>query len=225
MSETAQTLIKAALRSIGVIATGETPTSEELADGLEALKFMLRSWSAKNINIFALTRQAATLNGASSYTIGSGGTINTTRPVKILSAESADYPIEMIDFATYQRLNLSNSSGYCEKMWYNPLYPLGFIYPWPLSSEAITLNCLTPLTDPTAITTSITFPPEYDEAIKYNLAIRLAPEYQRNVSKEVVAIATESLKTLQSNNFGSQMTVVRPEIIKIAYPKYDIDYD
>jgi hypothetical protein len=49
MSETAQTLIKAALRTIGAIAMGETPTADEMTEGLEALKFMLRHWSNKNI--------------------------------------------------------------------------------------------------------------------------------------------------------------------------------
>ena len=100
MSETAQTLIKAALRSIGVIAVGETPTADEMANGLEALWFMLRNLSSKNINIYAITRQAAVFNGSEYYTIGSGGDIDTTWPVEIMSAETTEYPIEIIDFKT-----------------------------------------------------------------------------------------------------------------------------
>ena len=52
MSETANTIIKAALRAIGAIATGETPTDAEMQDGLEALKFMLRTWSDDNIRLY-----------------------------------------------------------------------------------------------------------------------------------------------------------------------------
>ena len=73
MSETAQTLIKAALRSIGAIATGETPTAAEMADGLESMKLMFRSWSAKNIRLYYTKQETLTMGGASSYTIGSGG--------------------------------------------------------------------------------------------------------------------------------------------------------
>jgi len=225
MSETAQTLIKRSLRLIGAIATGETPTADELAEGLEALRMMLRNWSSRNINIYGITQQSVSLTGATSYTIGSGGTIATTRPVDILSATGANYSIEMIDYSTYQRLNLAGGGGECEKIWYNPLYPLGYLYPWPLSSETITLDCLMPLSDPTAITTSISFPPEYDDAIVYNLALRLAPEYEADPSGVIIGLAADTLKALETRNFANSMKVVRPEILKLATARWNIDYD
>jgi len=40
-------------------------------------------------------------------------------------------------------------------------------------------------------------PPEADEAIAYNLALRLAPEYQINPSAAVIAYADEGLRALQ----------------------------
>ena len=80
MSELVSTLIKAAFRVIGVTASGETPTDGEMADGLEALKFMLRHWSNSNTRIYYTTKDTLTLNGATSYTIGSGGDCNTVRP-------------------------------------------------------------------------------------------------------------------------------------------------
>ena len=52
MSETAQTLIKAALRVVGAYASGETPEASMTNDGFEALKLMLRNWSAKNIRLY-----------------------------------------------------------------------------------------------------------------------------------------------------------------------------
>ena len=224
MSETASTLIKASLRLAGVIATGETPTASEMDDGLEALQFMLRNWSSRGIRIPYYTRVSATLDGSASYTIGSGGDINTTRPLSIVSAESADYPIKITDFNTYQLLSVSDSgAGDCEYIWYNPSYPLGYIYPWPLSSETITLTCQVPLTDPTVLTSSIAFPPEYDEAIKYNLAVRLAPEYEKEPSRLVLGMAMETLAAIETNNFASQIKVMRPEILKLATARYDID--
>ena len=73
MSMTAQELIKAAMRLINATADGETPTASEMADGLEALKIMLRSWSSDNLMIYFIEQETLTLTGASSYTIGSGG--------------------------------------------------------------------------------------------------------------------------------------------------------
>jgi hypothetical protein len=40
-------------------------------------------------------------------------------------------------------------------------------------------------------------PPEADEAIAYNLALRLAPEYQLSPSAAVIEYATEGLRALQ----------------------------
>lgn len=40
-------------------------------------------------------------------------------------------------------------------------------------------------------------PPEADEAIAYNLALRLAPEYQTQPSSAVIVYAAEGLRTLQ----------------------------
>jgi hypothetical protein len=41
--------IKRAMRLIGAAATGETPSADELADGLTALNAMLSSWSLESL--------------------------------------------------------------------------------------------------------------------------------------------------------------------------------
>ena len=213
MSETAQTLIKAALRAIGVIATGETPTADELADGLESLKFMLRHWSTKNIMVYFITLDTVTLNGSEYYTIGSGGTVNTARPDDIRSASFGDAsgvesPIDIIDEAKYRALILKTLSGSASSLWYNPEYPLGKLYFWPRGSGTAYIDSLKPLTEPTLITTTIQFPPGYDEAIKWNLALRLCPEYGKEPSGLVVALAKSALHSIESKNFDAQMNAV-----------------
>ena len=55
MAETARTLIDMALKEIGAIAIGETPTADEEQDGLKKLQIMLRHWSSKNIRIHFIT--------------------------------------------------------------------------------------------------------------------------------------------------------------------------
>ncbi len=47
-----QELIKAALRALGVIATGETPTNAEIADGREALNLLIKSWQGEGIGLW-----------------------------------------------------------------------------------------------------------------------------------------------------------------------------
>jgi len=227
MSETAQTLIKAALRSIGVIAPGETPTDDEIQDGLEAMKFMFRHWSSLDIRISEVKVENFPLTGAGSYTIGSGGTFNTVRPASIRGAYvrdayNFDNPLKIIDEAKYRDLHLKSIVAVAGYLWYNPTYPLGTIYLYPLDGSTIYLHSLKPLTDPTIITSSIAFPPEYDEAIKFNLALRLAPEYGKEPSQMVLAFASGAMKDIESKNFAAQINAVKPEVIKIAR-RYSID--
>ncbi len=227
MSETAQTLIKAALRSIGVITSGETPTADELNDGLEAMKFMFRHWSAKNIRLYFMTSETFALTGAASYTIGSGGVINTARPVSIRGAyirdsNGSDSVLNIIDEARYRSLQIKNISAPGESLWYSPEYPLGKIYIYPLCTGTLYLNSLKALADPSLITSSIAFPPEYDEAIKYNLAVRMAPEYGKEPSNIVLGLAKSGLDDIETRNFAEQMNAARPEVIKLV-EKYSIN--
>jgi len=227
MSETANTLIKSALRGIGVIATGETPTADEMNDGFEALKFMLRAWSAKNIMIPYITNEAITTTGAESYTWGTGGAIATARPEAIVGAYVVDDRIiEIVDQAKYRRKRVSGDTGNTLYIWYSPEFPLGKVYIFPLGSETIYIDCLKALSDPALLTSDVAFPPEYDEAIKYNLAVRLAPEYGKSVSPEVAALALNGLTTIENRNFGSQMGSVISELVNLSYgSRYNIDSD
>ncbi len=222
MSETAQTLVEGALRVIGVIATGEDPTADELADGLEAMKFMLRHWSDLNIRLYYTKQDTHVLTGVASYTIGPAGTINTVRPVSIRGARVDDDVMKIIDEATYRRICSPSVSGTPNYLWYSPEFPLGKIYIYPLGSGTLYLDSLKPLTDPTLITESIEFPPGYDEVIKFNLAIRLAPEYGKEPSATVISLALSGLRDMETRNFAEQVVSVRPEIIRLA-THYNID--
>ena len=224
MSETALTLIKSAYRSLGVIASGETPTADEVQDGLQALQFMLRSWSAQNLRLYYTKQESVAMTGAASYTIGSGGDINSVRPTSIRGAWTADNPVSLISEDRYRQVRMStDTSGPCEYLWYSPEYPLGVLYPWPYGGATLYIDSLKPLTDPTVITDSIAFPPPYDEAIKYNLAVRLASESEREPSNVVATLASVSLRVIENMNFAEQVNPARLEIIKIAHARYNID--
>lgn len=222
MSETVQTLIKAALRAIGVIASGETPTAAELEDGRESMQFMLENWSARNIRLFYTEQLTLSASGSESYTVGTGGDINTTWPSAIRGARTADGIVKIIDEATYRQYRVNNSVGPVGYIWYNPKYPLGYLYPWPLSSDTIYIDALVPLTNPSALTTSMVFSPPYNDPVKWNLAVRMAPEYGKEVSQTVAALAISSLEAIESRNFSNQINASRLDLIRFA-GRYNID--
>lgn len=227
MSETALTLIKSALRVIGVIAPGETPTDDEVQDSLQSLKFMFRHWSAKNIRIYYTKQDTLALSGAQSYTIGSGGDCDTVRPASIRGAfvrdsNSFDHPLRIIDEDKYRSLRLKNISGTVEYIWYSPEYPLAKIYVFPTGGSTIYIDSLKPLSEPATITTDVAFPPEYDEAIKYGLAVRMAGEFGKTLSPDIVDLAQTGMDDIERRNFAEQINMARPEIIRMS-GRYNID--
>ena len=96
---TATTLITDSLQSLGVVAAGQSPTANDLSDGLRKLNNMLGLWSLSTLLVPFRTQISKTLDGSSSYTVGAGGDINTTRPAAIDSAYvrviDVDYPVRV----------------------------------------------------------------------------------------------------------------------------------
>ncbi len=55
------------------------------------------------------------------------------------------------------------------------------------------------------IASILSFPPNYEEPIIYNLAVRMAPEFGKTISAEVAAIAASGLEGLIQLNSGNQV--------------------
>ena len=215
---TAQELIDAALRVIGAVDPGETPSSTERTNALEALKIMLRQWSSKGLFVFVNTEDTHTLtSGTKSYTIGSGATINTTRPVKIINAYvnqgGLDYQIEIIGESEYVAIaDKDLGYNYPSKLWYQPGYSTGTIYIYPPGGGTLHLFSQKPLTEP-GLSDDITFPGVYDAAIKYGLAVHIAPEYGGLRDPMVAALAQEAYNDVIGINASLAAEVVNTDIL------------
>jgi hypothetical protein len=207
LSATASDVIRRSLRLIGAIAGGETPSSTEEADALQVLNAMLDSWNTESLAVYALRDETLTLTGAASYTIGGGGDLDTTRPVRIESAferyNDTDYPVKIASAAAWYALAVktTTSSNVSEWLYYEPAYPLGtlHLYPKPISG-VLHLVTRVPFVAYSA-TDSLALPPGYQDAITYHLAIRLAPEYGRPVTPELAALARAAKDNIQRANF------------------------
>lgn len=204
---TVNELIRRSLLLIGEIESDETLTADQSADGLSALQDMLSSWSVDSIKIPYVTTESFTLTvSKQSYTYGTGGDFNSTRPVQIedvyLRENNQDYPVEIIRQDRYNEIVNKSASGRPAEIYYVPGYPLGLVYLDVASDKAYTLvfDVLKELTNPTAITDSVSFPEGYLRAIRFNLAVELAAEYSIPVKNEVAMIARESKKAIERSN-------------------------
>jgi len=206
---TVRQLVTDALSLLKVTESGEAITNSEAQDGMRALNQLIDSWANESYMIYRkVQRTHALTSGTGQYSIGSGATINTTRPVKISQAyvrdsNNADYPINCrINNQQWSRILLKSLSGtYPEFLYYRPSYPNGEInlYPEPGSGLTLYMECWDQFSAYTAITDSIALPPGYERALKYNLAIELAPEY-RDPSQLVLKLAQESKERIKDVN-------------------------
>jgi len=200
---TYQNLVDGALRLIGAIESGEAPSSDESNDAIEALNQMLSSWYEEGIYIPSRTRESFTLTSSKeSYSIGSGGDLSTSWPMTIESAywrkDNVDYPMHFMDEREYSVIANKLTSSRPTRLYYEPSYPLGdirFDY-LPDITYQLNLVSLKPLSD-VSLTDNVDLPGSFRRALKFNLAIDIAPEYGRPVPAEVAAGAIESKRAIE----------------------------
>lgn len=232
---TALDLIKAAMRIIGVTAQGNPLSSEDAANGLEALKLMLQRWSAGSLTVYQISQNSVTLTAdKSQYTIGDGGDVDATRPTRIVGIfvrddNGNDFLVRQIDDRQYRSISGKTSvSQRPSSFWYNPNYPLGEInlYPVPnVSGETMFVDSQQPLTEFASLTTDASFPPEYLPAIKWSLASELAPEYGKQITRDMAMMARASLEKIHTVNAASQLRSAQLDIPAGARSSYNIYTD
>lgn len=183
-------LIEAAIGKLGVLAAGQTPSTEDYDKGALFLNILvgeLRTmqvplWSRKSYS-FSLT------SGVASYEIGTGKTLNTPYPLKMLQAYtvqttgSTKVPIDIIADIRYNMLPISAGSSYPVQMTYQPFVNYGVMKFWPTpdASTAATTTVTIVYQEPfeyfNSATDTMDFPEEWYNAIIYKLAVLLAPDW------------------------------------------------
>lgn len=203
-------LIAGALRLIGGISQGGTPTSAQVTEAAEALNLMVKAWEADGMPLWGLTEYQMTLTaGVSTYQLGIGKTIAIAKPLKVLQAwnrntsSSVDIPMKVLTKQEYNALGNKTSSGNPVQFYYNPLLSYGELHVFPVpsatdaSGNTINLVYQRPFEDFVATGDNPDFPQEWMEALKYGLAVRLAPEYGLPVQeRQILSQEAKSIKDL-----------------------------
>lgn len=205
-------LIAGSLRLIGALSSSEVPAGQEQHDAFNALSDMLDRWSTNGLVVFDKIIEPFTLvAGQQSYTIGTGGDFDTVRPQKILNAgiqfagisPATELPVNIINLDQWSEIIVKDiQSTLPIALYLEDSFPLAVINLWPVPSAANILNLYSwkPLTPFASASTVISLPPGFAEALRYNLAVRLAPEYGKTPREDIVQIAMDSLADLKRMN-------------------------
>jgi len=240
---TALDVVVRAYKALTVVATSSatSPTTEQRNDGLTAFQSLLDSWNTENLTLFSVRENSFTLSiGVSSYTVGSGATVNVTRPMQILQAYVRDsggnnYPLNIRTRDQWNMIGNRSSiitSQIPTDIFYDPTYANGVIgvFPYPLAAYTVFFDSYDPLSTVSTLTQTISFPPGYERAFVFNLAVEISaqtgiplPQSGTNIQK----LAEDSLANIKRINAGNREIVAMYDgaIVSRAYPTYNIYRD
>lgn len=204
--------ITAAFTEIRSARAGDVISAEKMAWGLYVLNRLLDSWNADHRKLFTTQFVDYTLTPSlSPHTIGPSGTFNVTvRPVRVLAAQlSLGGSPELFtkidvheDDAWYKALAIPDlSTAIPTDVFYDPGWPLGSLYFWPVPSVAKGVRLWTS-TLLTAVVQTDTFslPPGYQAALDLTLAEELASSLGQTVAQSTATRARDARAVVFGNN-------------------------
>ena len=137
-------IIKRALRLIGAVAQGETPTTDQVTEASIALNGLVKAWQADGMPLWAIKTYGMTLTAdVNSYPMGIGLAVNIAKPLKVMQAwlrdntSNVDIPMRIITSQEYFMLGNKETSGMPIQIYYEPLRDDGIlhVFPTPTSYE------------------------------------------------------------------------------------------
>lgn len=193
------TLCQQAAQELNVIMPGENLSANDAAFLLGKLNQLFGDWNTRREAIFrsVLTTHTPLTPGLNPHTIGPTGTfVVAQRPVSIEGASlvmspAANPSITIRDAAWYHQLAYPTlSTSVPTDLYYDPTWPNGSLYLYPVPASAYGLELWTRATLATvALTDTVTYPPGYEGAIIDTLAEDAAEGLGRQPGQRLVARA------------------------------------
>ena len=212
-TSTAGDQINRALRLLGVLAEGETPSAATSQDALVALQQMVESWNTERLAVFSTQDQVFLWPagvGNETRTLGPTGNFVGLRPILIDDATyfrdpgtNVSFGVKLINQQQYNGIAVKTvTSTYPQVMFVNNTFPdmTMTIYPVPTRQLEWHFVSVEELSNPATLATSLFFPPGYLRAFAYNLAMEIAPEFGVEPSPQVQRIAMTAKRNLKRIN-------------------------
>ena len=215
---TALNIIERSLRSIGVLAQGETASAETANDALTSLNDVLAGLANEGLLAYQDSIDTLTMDGSTIYDWGMDGAadIATVRPISINLASfllsGIYYPVDIITAGEYSDIADKTVTGdVVRSVFINTTYPNSNVYVYPIaSSGTLVFNSTKAITAFAMLTTTVSLPPGYERMLRYALAVELMPEYGVQ-NPQVFQMAIDSKADLKRTNF-------RPIVTRVSLP-------
>jgi hypothetical protein len=223
---TGQDLIKQSLRLARItLRAGRVPATRQLTEGLGSLNSMLGRWSIDRLNVYQIVflNSFALVAGTKAYTIGSGGTFDTPRPTRIeraniLVGTDDRVALDPVDVDVWSGYSMQDDRGQPESLYLDRANAAGlstiYFHKTPDQAYPLELYVWQPFARLAAVTTTVVFPPEFEEAIVYQLALRLAALDGKECTPFVRETAERALGEIQAFNAPAAVMSCDPAIVQ-----------
>jgi hypothetical protein len=211
MATTANDQINGALRLIGQLAEGETPSAATSQDALIALNQMIDSWNTERLSVFSTQDQIFIWPpNVISRTLGPTGNFVGNRPVLLDDStyfrdpsSGISFGIKIINQQQYNGIAVKTvTSTYPQVIWINMSYPDIEMYIYPVPTKVLEWHFVSveELTQPATLATNLAFPPGYLRAFRFNLACEIAAEFGVEPPPQVKRIAMSAKRNIKRIN-------------------------
>lgn len=212
---TGNDLIYSGFRIAGILgAADRTLSGSDTNEGLRAINSMIDAWRAERLMVYAYQQNIFDIvANKGSYTIGEGGDLDVPRPERVEQATllqnyaspPTEVPLRVLSQQEWASVSLKGlTSTLPWGLYYEPEIPLGkvFLYPIPTDATNQFSLWLWQSLQTLSLAGNITLPPAYQEAIEYNLALRLAARYpdRQKLSPLAIDQARQSLTAIKTRN-------------------------
>lgn len=211
MATTAGDQINGALRLIGQLAEGETPSAATSQDALIALNQMIDSWNTERLSVFSTQDQIFSWPpNVISRTLGPTGDFVGNRPILLDdstyfrdASSGISFGIKIINQQQYNGIAVKTvTSTYPQVIWINMTYPDIEMYIYPVPTKVLEWHFVSveELTQPATLATNLAFPPGYLRAFRFNLACEIAAEFGVEPPPQVKRIAMSAKRNIKRIN-------------------------
>ena len=205
-------LIEGAMRLLNVVSEAESPTAYQAQTALDCLNGLIDQWNANQAVIYTQDfHLVSPTNGV--FTIGPGADIDIpSRPAELdsvfcrMNASSAnpiDIPMVVLNASEYSDVrSKAVTSAYPRYIYMNGDWPVGTAYLWPVADGDYQVSVLVnhTLSSTVSLDDTCNLPPAYRQALRYELACVLAPEYGKEASASVQTQAYKAKNLISIQN-------------------------
>jgi hypothetical protein len=208
-------IITEALTHLGVYAPGDPLAASDLSSAYFTLQGIVDGWGAQPLTIYnrSVLGSFSLTSGKSSYTIGTSGTdwIASFLPPEIdlvtMKNGTLEYPpMRMLTAEEWARIGLkglqSNIVTECWPDYGAASHTLNF-FPQPNATIPVTLYLLTPLQRFTSASNVVQFPPGYQEALTFELALKCSSKFGAQVPAWLPLAFQDAKANIKAANFDA----------------------